>query len=97
MLNVLFSIQVANVLMVVLCQVKLKCVESSSPGAVSLYLIEPHTCQYILGVESPMVCQILGSLDEHGLSEPSVTADADDVAVASVDDSDDDAHKHDDL
>lgn len=80
--------------MAVVCQVKLKCVESSSAGAVSLYLIEPHTCQYILGVESPMVCQILGSLDEYGLSEPSVT---DDVVVASVDDSDDEAHKHDDL
>lgn len=66
-------------------------------GAVSLYLIEPHTCQYILGVESPMVCQILDSLDEHGLSDPSVTVDTDDVVVASVDDSDDDTHKHDDL
>jgi len=66
-------------------EVKLKCVENSSPGAVSLYLIEPHTCQYILGVESPLVCPLLQSLDEHGLSPSS---DLDDATIDDVDEMD---------
>lgn len=49
-------------------EVKLKCLEnSSSPAAVSLYLLEPQTCQYILGVESPLICNILQKADEYGL------------------------------
>lgn len=69
MLNVLFSIQVAIVLMVVLCQGKLKCVESSLPGAVSLFLIEPHFCQYILGVESLMVYSYINGCVVSGEAE----------------------------
>ncbi|KAM9257557.1 endoplasmic reticulum lectin 1 isoform 2-T2 [Cariama cristata] len=30
--------------------VKLKCKESDSPHAVTIYMLEPHSCQYILGV-----------------------------------------------
>lgn len=49
-------------------EVKLKCLEnSSSPAAVSLYLLEPQTCHYILGVESPLICDILQRVDENGL------------------------------
>lgn len=49
-------------------EVKLKCMEGTNAGtAVSLYLMEPQTCQYILGVESPLVCDILGMADEYGL------------------------------
>uniref|UniRef100_A0A6M2DQP2 Endoplasmic reticulum lectin 1 n=1 Tax=Xenopsylla cheopis TaxID=163159 RepID=A0A6M2DQP2_XENCH len=49
-------------------EVKLKCLEnSSSPSAVSLYLLEPKTCEYIVGVESPLICNILQKADENGL------------------------------
>ncbi|CAH2991090.1 unnamed protein product [Chilo suppressalis] len=49
-------------------EVKLKCFEnSSSPAQVSLYLLEPRTCHYILGVESPLICDILPLADENGL------------------------------
>ncbi|XP_028676252.1 endoplasmic reticulum lectin 1 isoform X2 [Erpetoichthys calabaricus] len=52
--------------------VKLKCKESESPHAVTIYMLEPQTCQYILGVESPVICKILDTADEIGiLSVPS--------------------------
>jgi len=44
-------------------EVKLKCKEADSPSVVSLYLLEPKTCQYVLGVESPLVCDILPHAD----------------------------------
>ncbi|XP_051868868.1 endoplasmic reticulum lectin 1 isoform X1 [Pristis pectinata] len=47
--------------------VKLKCKESESPHAVTIYMLEPQTCQYILGVESPIICKILDTADESGL------------------------------
>ncbi|XP_062320457.1 endoplasmic reticulum lectin 1 [Osmerus eperlanus] len=47
--------------------VKLKCKESESPHAVTVYMLEPQTCQYILGVESPVICKILDTADEQGL------------------------------
>ncbi|XP_072437007.1 endoplasmic reticulum lectin 1 isoform X1 [Chiloscyllium punctatum] len=47
--------------------VKLKCKESESPHAVTIYMLEPQTCQYILGVESPIICKILDTADENGL------------------------------
>ncbi|GBP73555.1 Endoplasmic reticulum lectin 1 [Eumeta japonica] len=54
-------------------EVKLKCLENSSSSAqVSLYLIEPKTCHYILGVESPLICNILPLADENGLVKESV-------------------------
>lgn len=46
--------------------VKLKCLEGNS-GAVSLYLLEPKYCEYVLGVESPLICDILDKSDENGL------------------------------
>lgn len=48
-------------------EVKLMCVASSSMSAVSMYLLEPKTCQYILVVESPMVCPLIPIVDEDGL------------------------------
>lgn len=33
----------------------------------SLYLLEPKTCEYIVGVESPLICNILQKADENGL------------------------------
>lgn len=51
-------------------EVKLKCLKNpSSPNAVSLYLLEPKECEYILGVESPLICDILARADEDGLVE----------------------------
>lgn len=45
-------------------EVVLKCMENAqSPSKVSLYLLEPQTCQYILGVESPLICEILAQAD----------------------------------
>ncbi|XP_030748881.1 endoplasmic reticulum lectin 1 [Sitophilus oryzae] len=49
-------------------EVKLKCLEKThNPATVSLYLLEPRYCQYILGVESPLICNILDKADENGL------------------------------
>ncbi|XP_012271255.1 endoplasmic reticulum lectin 1 isoform X2 [Orussus abietinus] len=50
-------------------EVKLKCVEpqTTSPASVSLFLLEPKTCEYILGVESPLICDILEFADDNGL------------------------------
>lgn len=49
-------------------EVKLKCVENhKSPSSVSLFLLEPKTCEYVLGVESPLICDILEYADENGL------------------------------
>lgn len=49
-------------------EVKLKCMDgAASSTAVSLYLMEPQTCQYVLGVESPLICDILQKADEYGL------------------------------
>jgi len=50
-------------------EVKLKCKQSQSLSAVTLYLLEPKTCEYILGVESPLICDILNRADEHGIME----------------------------
>ncbi|XP_043462535.1 endoplasmic reticulum lectin 1 isoform X1 [Leptopilina heterotoma] len=51
-------------------EVKLKCVTNplGSQSSVSLFLLEPKTCEYILGVESPLICNILQYADnETGL------------------------------
>lgn len=75
---------------VLLFQVKLKCLENtSSSGAVALYLLEPRTCEYILGVESPLICNILPRADENGLVKMAEMDDtADEVIVSSEDDED---------
>lgn len=50
-------------------EVKLKCVENhmGSPFSVSLLLLEPRTCRYVLRVDSPLICDILEYADENGL------------------------------
>ncbi|XP_018327278.1 endoplasmic reticulum lectin 1 [Agrilus planipennis] len=50
-------------------EVKLKCSQNAKTSAVSLYLLEPRYCEYILGVESPLICKILDLADENGLIE----------------------------
>jgi len=49
-------------------EVKLRCLEkSSSLTSVSLFLVEPRTCEYELNVESPIICDILESADDNGI------------------------------
>lgn len=56
-------------------EVKLKCLEqASSPHQVQLYLLEPATCQYVLNVESPLICDLLKNVNEDGLVQELSTA-----------------------
>ncbi|RWS15814.1 Endoplasmic reticulum lectin 1-like protein [Dinothrombium tinctorium] len=49
-------------------EVKLKCrYIKGNPESVALYLREPKPCDYILDVESPLVCHLLSTADENGL------------------------------
>lgn len=49
-------------------EVKLKCLENTNgAGTVVLYLLEPKSCEYILGVESPIICDIIDKADNNGL------------------------------
>ncbi|KAH8358364.1 hypothetical protein KR200_010583 [Drosophila serrata] len=51
--------------------VKLTCTPVTTSGtAVSMYLLEPKTCQYILVVESPTICDLMHYTDAHGLVKP---------------------------
>ncbi|XP_030554758.1 endoplasmic reticulum lectin 1 [Drosophila novamexicana] len=51
--------------------VKLTCTPVSTSGtAVSMYLLEPKTCQYILVVESPIICDLMHYADDSGLVTP---------------------------
>lgn len=53
-------------------EVKLKCLKNAANlNAVSLYLLEPKYCEYILGVESPLICNILSRADDNGLVDSS--------------------------
>jgi len=52
-------------------EVKMKCKPADSPSTVSLYLLEPKVCEYVLGVESPLICDLLEHADdETGLFPP---------------------------
>ncbi|KAH8378428.1 hypothetical protein KR093_011325, partial [Drosophila rubida] len=49
-------------------KVKLTCTPvTSSVTAVSMYLMEPKTCHYILVVEAPIICDLMKYADEHDL------------------------------
>lgn len=49
-------------------EVKLKCLQNTNqPHAVTIYLVEPAPCEYTLGVESPLFCDILDRADDDGL------------------------------
>lgn len=62
-------------------EVVLKCLENAqSQSAVSLYLLEPTICNYVLGVESPLICKIFDRADEDGLVPPREdTSEADEI------------------
>ena len=52
-------------------EVKLRCLRTKEKSfAVSLYLMEPLTCEYILTVESPWLCDFVESADMNGFSKP---------------------------
>ncbi|XP_062549323.1 endoplasmic reticulum lectin 1 isoform X2 [Armigeres subalbatus] len=54
-------------------EVKLKCTEhTSSSNSISLYLLEPKPCEYILNVESSQICDILPYVEENMLLPESV-------------------------
>ncbi|KAK7104253.1 endoplasmic reticulum lectin 1-like isoform X2 [Littorina saxatilis] len=49
-------------------EVRLKCVANSqSPHGVSLFLSEPSSCEYVLVVESAMLCELMDQADENAL------------------------------
>lgn len=49
-------------------EVRLRCREAKgNSNAVTLYLLEPKSCEYILGVESEMFCALLQTADENGM------------------------------
>uniref|UniRef100_A0A914VXM6 Endoplasmic reticulum lectin 1 n=1 Tax=Plectus sambesii TaxID=2011161 RepID=A0A914VXM6_9BILA len=49
-------------------EVRLRCRESQgNQNAVTLYLLEPQVCEYVLGVESAMLCDLLQSAGDDGL------------------------------
>lgn len=55
-------------------EVKLKCKENPlnqdqqpSLNAVSLYLLEPQPCAYVLGVEASFLCPLIEAADVNGL------------------------------
>lgn len=62
-------------------EVQLKCLENAtSMSEVKLFLMEPKMCSYILGVESPLICQIIQKADEDGLiNRKSVEGSADET------------------
>lgn len=66
-------------------QVRLKCVNdfSSSPSRVFLFLLEPKTCEYILGVESSLICNILEYADEDGLISDAALINIDNLKTSS--------------
>jgi len=43
-------------------------------SAVSLYLLEPNTCEYYLSVESPWICDFIQSFNTDGVQEQEIEA-----------------------
>lgn len=69
-------------------EIKLKCTDPAAAVTVSatktttqLYLLEPATCEYVLSVESPLVCELLRHVDAEG-AMPTAAATVEDVAAA---------------
>jgi endoplasmic reticulum lectin 1 len=85
---------ISNLIYYFLFQVKLKCLEgSSSPGAVALYLLEPKTCEYILGVDLAVLCNILQEADDNGLVKIPEMEDVAEYVTVSSEDDDDTGHE----
>ncbi|CAF0842275.1 unnamed protein product [Adineta ricciae] len=51
-------------------EVKFKCSKKEGhSGAVTMYLVEPQTCSYVLGVESSLFCTLIDYTDEYGIPD----------------------------
>jgi len=48
-------------------EVKLKCSSNGDSHSVSIYLSEPNICEYIMGLESPLFCDLIHKADSNGL------------------------------
>jgi len=48
-------------------EVKLKCSSDGDSHSVSIYLLEPSICEYIMGLESPLFCDLIQKSDPNGL------------------------------
>lgn len=57
-------------------EVKLKCKESNSPSSMAVYLQEPRTCEYVLVVETSIVCPLLQHADHLGWFSAALPPDA---------------------
>lgn len=44
-----------------------RCVPDARPSQITLYLEEPSLCSYILTVEASFICDLLQTVDEHGM------------------------------
>jgi endoplasmic reticulum lectin 1 len=51
-------------------EVKLRCPKNSDKShATSMYLVEPETCSYVMGVESSLFCNLIDYTDEYGIPD----------------------------
>lgn len=49
-------------------EVKLRCISNPEhPNSVAIFLSEPRTCEYLLVVESPILCELIAQADDNGL------------------------------
>ncbi|CAF1192809.1 unnamed protein product [Adineta steineri] len=51
-------------------EVKLRCSKNAEKShATSMYLVEPETCSYVMGVESSLFCNLIDYTDEYGIPD----------------------------
>ncbi|CAM4809074.1 unnamed protein product [Rotaria magnacalcarata] len=51
-------------------EVKLRCSTRNNKSHVpTMYLVEPESCSYVLGIESPVFCNIIDYTDENGIPD----------------------------
>lgn len=51
-------------------EVKLRCPKNTDKShATSMYLVEPETCSYVMGVESSLFCNLIDYTDEYGIPD----------------------------
>lgn len=65
-------------------EVKFRCIRSKEKQhqhTISLYLIEPSLCEYLLAIESPWLCDYVESLDSNGLPVEVIDAPVEDKRV----------------
>ncbi|KAK0426006.1 hypothetical protein QR680_009499 [Steinernema hermaphroditum] len=48
-------------------EVRMRCRPNAGNLDISLFLLEPSTCQYVLGVDSPLLCSEMQTADDFGL------------------------------